>query len=504
MDWSNMAAGLQAMGQGAAAMQSMQQNAAAMAAARQAVQQMFHGALNHMDRNQDGTFSSEDLPPSLRYAMNARLDRNGDGVVDARDLAPLLSSHLDRNHDGKIDLRDLGMQPGDLANVPGLVHSRMDANNDGVVDARDLPALLRAAGGVSIDQLPPALRSALLSTLDTDHDGTLSMADLAPVMTALSSSRTGAALIAQLGDGHGHYSPQQLLLLYTNLSTLARRAAVRVDGTVDLSGVAPSVRSALLADLDADGDGKLTPADLDPLLAALRGRNGNAVDAAMLHALDRDGDGILSVADVPPEVGERLRGLDHNGDGKVNLDEVGQALAASAAADWLRDIATGGAPEIVDAEAEPKVIADVGYPPSTAGAPGATGAPGAAGAPGVVQMPGALGTPTTPPSDSGSSALWITLAVLLVLCGLGGFLYRRSRRRRAAAIDRKQILGEMAGGPTDPVSNYVPAVFTTPMSVQPMQDAAAAGVADAATHTRNQDALERARNAKGAAALPPV
>lgn len=237
----------------------------AQGAAQSFANSAFSSALSRLDRSNDGRLDSRDLPPGLRDRLLERMDQNGDGVIDAVDLAPLLQAKLDANDDGRIDLHDLGMDDAaiDRLRVLNVTHFG-DVNNDGIINSADLPAILSTAGTVTLASLPPSLRAALMEALDSDQDGTLNPQDTQPILDALRSTSTGAAILGSLGDGHGHYSTEQLLLAYTSLQHL-RDIRPSADGSVDLSSLPVSLQQALLSDIDIDRAHRTPPPSSLPL-----------------------------------------------------------------------------------------------------------------------------------------------------------------------------------------------------------------------------------------------
>jgi len=234
-----------------------------IAAAQQAASSLFSSAVSSLDQNGDGTLDIHDLPPLLRMSLES-LDSNGDGVIDASELAPLLQAQL-ADSDGFIDLHDF-LDADEIARLAAEHLTQYgDINEDGMIDERDLTAILENAGDVTLDALPEDLRQRLIESLDSNGDGAISDADVAPLVAALQSTAVGKHALGSLGDGEGNYSIQQLFIAYSALEGLRN---AKLDGdSVDLSGLTPDLRRALLQDLDLDHDGKLSLADLSPYSA---------------------------------------------------------------------------------------------------------------------------------------------------------------------------------------------------------------------------------------------
>jgi Ca2+-binding EF-hand superfamily protein len=151
-----------------------------------------------LDTNGDGLLSASEIdaaPASLR-----RLDRNGDGRLDASELRPpappTISDELtttlmgfDADKDGRLTRAEVPER------FQGLFE-RADTNKDGVLTAEEIRAL-----AVQQNQSAPAARGGpgegfrgefafpdpLITALDTDHDNVLSASEIAGAAKALLS-----------------------------------------------------------------------------------------------------------------------------------------------------------------------------------------------------------------------------------------------------------------------------------------------------------------------------
>jgi len=471
-------------------------------AANAAVGGLVQHALNQMDHNGDGSLNSNDLPPSLRYQLLTRYDRNNDGTVDALDFAPLLQQQLDPNHDGRINLHDF-LDDQQINNLAALHVTQFgDINQDGTIDNRDLPAILNAMGAVSLNDLPPRLRDQLLSGLDRNGDGSISAADV-PLVDAINQTDTGDRLLRQLGDGNGHYSIQELFVLYRALTLLANTRRTTPDGYVDLSGVPPNTQRSLIAALDTDGDGKLRPYEIAPLLDSLSAQQQQTTNRALLRVLDRNGDGQISLDDgLAPDLAARMRRFDHNGDGIITIDELSADDALEAGA-LLADIfARAGLnpPAPPGPSRPPHLPSPPGTPPGFRyvfedGEMKMKRTPLLPPSPPMPPMPQGLPSPS---SDGGA-----VLVTLLCLLGLGALFFCIARIfvRRRRSLDRKAVIDPASMG-TEPVSLYTaPLPLASPPATTndsyALNDAAIQAAA-ATSGTRNQGALARARAASGA------
>jgi len=75
---------------------------------------------------------------------------------------------------------------------------------------------------------------------------------------------------------------------------------------------------------DANGDGKITRAEWDQAMAALReGAQAAAGERRRrgFDAMDENGDGVLTAAELPERARERMMAADANGDGKITREE---------------------------------------------------------------------------------------------------------------------------------------------------------------------------------------
>ena len=106
-----------------------------------------------------------------------------------------------------------------------------------------------------------------------------------------------------------------------NLDTLTKDQAVEI-----LQGMAASV-AFLFNALDQDGDGRLSPAEIDAAPEVLR-------------SLDKDGDGKISKDEAPQQMQSFFDRMDSNGDGFI--DKAEQAKLRSMQGGGGRTGAGGG------------------------------------------------------------------------------------------------------------------------------------------------------------------
>lgn len=175
---------------------------------------------------------------------------------------------------------------------PAQMVEHFDANHD---------------GALQLTELPPRMQQHMAAA-DTDHDGTLSPAELTAFRQAREQERF--ARLDANGDG-----------------------AI----TADEAG---AERWAFLSRADADHDGRLTRAELDRARAsgAMRGAHGfrggpgamhgGGFDPArMIARFDANHDGALQLTELPPRMQQRLGAADANHDGALSADEISAAFA---------------------------------------------------------------------------------------------------------------------------------------------------------------------------------
>ncbi len=207
-----------------------------------------------------------------------------DGADKKPALARLLKS-ADANADQKLDLAEIHAK---LPNFPAERFSTLDKNQDGFLEASEVPTPPKTeAAGEGRGAVGAKLKAA-----DTDQDGKLSQAEFtagfpnAPVerFARLDQNSDGfvdksdrAALEAKAGDKNAEAGKKK-----------AEGGKRKTDGAV--KDAVPYVKG-LIAEHDADKDGKLTKAELE---AAKPG-----YPEKSFTDMDRDKDGVISEADLP-------------------------------------------------------------------------------------------------------------------------------------------------------------------------------------------------------------
>jgi Ca2+-binding EF-hand superfamily protein len=211
----------------------------------------------------------------------------------------------------------------------------------------------RPAGPGGPGGVPPFAGRALFIALDTDHDNTLSAAEIAAAAAGLKQldrngdgNLTADELPAMPGGrgpggrgrggsgiaGEAPAEPPTPDELATTLMAFDKNK----DGKLAKSET-PERLQGLFARLDENGDGVLTAEEIkkgaaaQPLQTPPRGRGGEGREGegrggpprrdAFYAALDRNGDGVLSSDDIAGAP-TALKALDANNDGAITMEEV--------------------------------------------------------------------------------------------------------------------------------------------------------------------------------------
>jgi Ca2+-binding EF-hand superfamily protein len=248
------------------------------------------------------------------------VDRNKDGEIRWEDVAvvtPEGAGKLDADEDGVISLREFvrGTRQGALQDMLKAA----DKDGDKAISEEEWEAIGPAAGA----------SAGTFKNLDLNKDGKINAKDLAargprpgqgpgmrPSASGGAPEKGGAAKKKEGGKGN------------------AKKENTKVKGEkgVGKKGKGSSdsgtlMRSALMEDADADGDGKLT---LEEVQSAKPGFPMKAFER-----MDTNGDGVISKDDkgmVPGNRGggeayrARLRDADTDGDGKLSQEEAQKAF----------------------------------------------------------------------------------------------------------------------------------------------------------------------------------
>ncbi|MBI5095066.1 MAG: hypothetical protein HZB26_21855 [Candidatus Hydrogenedentes bacterium] len=323
------------------------------------------------DTNHDTQVTFDELKvlfPALTQNMFDEIDDNDDGVLTVADLPdgpppgeggdPIeiltrLLRDADANHDHQLTLDEIhALYPG----FPGSAFLSLDRNHDGVLTEADLPAtpsddpierflhLLHDAdtnndGQVTLEEaqaLHPLLTPEVFDTIDRNGDGVLSSDDLPPengdddlerLLHLLQTADANSDHQVTLEEIHA-VAPDFPVVLFNSLDR-------NHDGVLTAADMPPPgpynpIERILqfLHDIDADHDGEVTLAEIQVVMPGFTQTD--------FDKLDFNHDGVLSLADLPapsPEDDiERLMDLLHradaNGDGQVTLDEIHVLLPA--------------------------------------------------------------------------------------------------------------------------------------------------------------------------------
>lgn len=282
-----------------------------------------------LDADKDGKITKAEYEAS-RAAEFKTADKNGDGFIDKDEFAAYgdqrrtefverMFARLDKNGDGKLTADELaaGRGKGDRAGrgerrerAGRINFERADAAKKGYLTLEDLTKLRSARfeaalkkrfegldtnrdGKLTADELPPERREFILRA-DANKDGAVTFDEFAARPRQFLVRRIEAEFKALDADGDGKL-------------TKAEVAAARG-------------KPMLLLMADANKDGVVTK---EELAKAFAGRSG-AVSERVFAALDADKDGKISAAEWQAAGERRFARLDRNKDGVVTLNELGR------------------------------------------------------------------------------------------------------------------------------------------------------------------------------------
>ena len=182
-----------------------------------------------------------------------------------------------------------------------------------------LTTILFAAAAISSAQPGPPRPSPIIAAVDTDHDGTVSAAELSGAgraLTTLDKNHDGQLtqdeFRPQFGGGRGGGSDD---LLKTLMALDANS-----DGQLSKAEV-PERMQGLFTRGDKNSDGMLSAGELKALAGSQRRPEGEGPPMdPIAAALDTDRDGTISAAELSA-ASTPLAKLDRNGDGMLSADE---------------------------------------------------------------------------------------------------------------------------------------------------------------------------------------
>jgi Ca2+-binding EF-hand superfamily protein len=208
-----------------------------------------------------------------------------DGAAKKPTLARLLKS-ADANADQKLDLAEIHAK---MPNFPAERFTALDKNQDGFLEASEVPTPPKTeAAGEGRGAMGAKLQAA-----DTDKDGKLSQAEFTAGFPNAPAERF--ARLDQNSDGFVDRSDRAAMEGAAGDKKKAEGGKKKADGEKKKAGgaaadAAPYVKG-LIAEHDADKDGKLTKAELEAAKPGFPEKN--------FAAMDRDKDGVISEADLP-------------------------------------------------------------------------------------------------------------------------------------------------------------------------------------------------------------
>ena len=130
-------------------------------------------------------------------------------------------------------------------------------------------------------------------------------------LVALATSIPFAGALAKK-DGHDAQSPRKAMMV----EQISKMDANK-DGSVTQAEIY-TYRKAGFSDADGNGDGLLSVAELDAMMAEFRATHINR----RLTAMDTDGDGTVDSEEFARFRGRRLHHLDGNGDGAIDKEQM--------------------------------------------------------------------------------------------------------------------------------------------------------------------------------------
>jgi Ca2+-binding EF-hand superfamily protein len=311
----------------------------------------FETLLKHADTNKDGKIEREeyrDLLTSLRDSFGTiasrfgELDRNGDGKVTKDEFKgpePLFA-RIDADGDGSISKEEAAkFQPAQGAGAGGGMLAQrilgMDKNNDGKVSRDEFTGIpanfdrwdANKDGFITRDEIPGGAAAAQPKAKGAEEKATEKPAEKptspAPA-TAPAPDRAAMRerLQAMDKDGDGKVSKDE----FTGPAQLFERLDANSDGVISREDnpnapAAGATGGERFRAMDKNNDGKVSKDEF-------------AGPAQLFERLDANSDGFVTMQEVarmyreganPPAgrgaMGDRLRAMDKNNDGKVSKDE---------------------------------------------------------------------------------------------------------------------------------------------------------------------------------------
>ncbi len=242
------------------------------------IREMAEDILERLDRNGDGSISGEEMPKAGRMDLS-KADRNGDGGVDLMELTLVLTERMGREGGAGPMLQRL---------------KQMDANGDGAIEKAEWKG-------------PPERFDAL----DADRDGRITEAEVKQAVAAMGGE----------GRGEGRWMDR-------NADAAFRRFDADEDGKITAEEWKGRPETFQL--LDANKDGVIAREELTPKGPARgRGGNRPDVrsgkdSAHFLEKYDRNRDGQVTKEEFPHE--RRFAEIDADGDGVLSRAEIEDSM----------------------------------------------------------------------------------------------------------------------------------------------------------------------------------
>lgn len=282
-----------------------------------------------LDADKDGKITKTEYAAS-RTAEFKAADKNGDGAVDKDEFAAYgdqrrgafvdrMFARLDRNGDGKLTAEEMASRRGSRAErgdrrgdrgARRINFDRADAGKKGFLALEDLTKLRGARFDASLKRR--------FERLDTNRDGKLAGDELPPerkdAILRADANKDGAVTFEEFSARPRQLLVQRIAVEFKALDADGNGKLTKAE--IDAARGKPMLH--LIA--DADKDGAVTKEELAKSYAGRGGR----VSERIFDALDADKDGKIGAAEWQA-AGERLFArLDRNKDGNVTADDLGR------------------------------------------------------------------------------------------------------------------------------------------------------------------------------------
>ncbi|MCA9234466.1 MAG: hypothetical protein KDA44_03295 [Planctomycetales bacterium] len=305
--------------------------------------------LEQLDANGDGLLSAAEAGATHRLLFERLVrtgDDDGDGQLDGAELTAALTPVRPQ----RLTVAKQGSKlPG--ADALTVAIARLDANGDGRITRQEAAGpwapfferMLRQADDNKNDRLDPqelsegAVRLGMVAQLAANRLGIDVQAELAK----LPAQRRDQ--VERMGDAS---RPGEALADPARAAEAFAQLDANGDGQVTLAEVPEPLAERferLIARGDRNGDGQLNQRELLAVSERLAAAKQQPADPraarrlanGLLRRFDADGDGQLTQRESPPRLAENFERADANGDGVLSGDElrrVGEFMQRAAAA----------------------------------------------------------------------------------------------------------------------------------------------------------------------------